>query len=191
MLYHVSCASCTIYVPYFNLISFSSTMLRTWLRFVWRQLRPITMMFLEITGNFSRSLAARTESGFFEIDGHPSGTSYTTSFIYVFICYCNCWNYEISRYVKDLDYYHKAMLERYKIESAQKKGRKRNSSGCLCFSGKSRRKGKNESKTASGRSSHTGTWRIFQETCTRLQFYFAFFQTASSCRQISCSVKYF
>jgi len=40
-------------------------------------------------------------------------------------------------YVKDLDYYHKALKERYKIET-DSKSRKRNSSGCLCFSGKSK-----------------------------------------------------
>jgi hypothetical protein len=41
--------------------------------------------------------------------------------------------------VKDFDYYQKALLERYKSENLEKKSRKRNNSGCLCFSGKSRR----------------------------------------------------
>lgn len=43
------------------------------------------------------------------------------------------------RYVKDFDCYQKALLERYKIDNPTKKSRKRNSSGCLCFPGKSRR----------------------------------------------------
>ncbi|CAG7716727.1 unnamed protein product [Allacma fusca] len=41
-------------------------------------------------------------------------------------------------YVKDFDYYQKALIERYKIDNPDK-GRKRNNSGCLCFTGKSKR----------------------------------------------------
>lgn len=43
------------------------------------------------------------------------------------------------RYVKDFDYYQKALMERYKMDNPAKKSRKRNNSGCLCFPGKSRR----------------------------------------------------
>ncbi|CAL8077788.1 unnamed protein product [Orchesella dallaii] len=42
-------------------------------------------------------------------------------------------------YVKDFDYYQKALMERYKMDNPAKKSRKRNNSGCLCFPGKSRR----------------------------------------------------
>jgi hypothetical protein len=50
------------------------------------------------------------------------------------------WSY-FNRFVKDFDYYQKCMLEREREERPALKAlkRSRHNSGCLCFSGKSRR----------------------------------------------------